>query len=101
MSPENYLLAPSKQLYLPRVLGEEREGGVLTNEATYNKNTFDASFRIMTICSMFGRFLTLNLCTIIERLKTRYTFRELTFTDFTDFRRLNILKNRIYIKVYR
>ena len=34
MSPENYLLAPSKQLYLLRVLGEEREGGVLTNETT-------------------------------------------------------------------
>ena len=34
MSPENYLLAPSKQLYLLRVLGEEREGEVLTNETT-------------------------------------------------------------------
>ena len=39
MAPENDLARP-KQLHLLRILGKEREGGVLTNETTYNKDTF-------------------------------------------------------------
>ena len=63
MAPKNGLLAPPKQLHLLRILGKERQGGVLTNETKYKKDTFDASFSFITIPSRFGLFLTLNSCT--------------------------------------
>ena len=50
MAPENDLLLPPKQLHLLRIPGKKEDGGVLTNEATYNKDTFDASFSFITIC---------------------------------------------------
>ena len=58
MVPENDLLAHFKHLFLLRILGKEREGGTLTNETTYNKDTFDASFSFITICLRFALFLS-------------------------------------------
>ena len=50
MAPENDLLALPKQLHLLRIPGKKGDGGVLTNETAYNKDTFDASFNFITIC---------------------------------------------------
>ena len=41
----------SQQLYLLRIPGKKGEIGVLTNKTAYNKNTFDASFSLITLCS--------------------------------------------------
>ena len=51
MAPENDLLSPLKQLHLLMIQGKEREGEILTNETTYNKDTFDAGFSFIKICS--------------------------------------------------
>ena len=66
MEPQNDPLAPPKQLYLLIILGNEIDGGILTIETTYKKDTFDASFSFTTIWSMFDLFLTFNQCTIKE-----------------------------------
>ena len=51
MASENDLLSPLKQLHLLMILGKGREGEILTNETTYNKDTCDESFSFIKICS--------------------------------------------------
>ena len=51
MAPEIDLLAPPKQLHLLRKDSRKGERGCgFTNENTYNKDTFDASFSFIAIC---------------------------------------------------
>ena len=65
-----------KQLYLLRIPVQKGDGGILTKENTYNKDTFDPSFSFITVCWRFNLFLVfhpgskkyLEICRFRDRL---------------------------------